>query len=91
MSDSTAIVLTAECTEPPADGAGRRCSSAGSAVLLFTGLQGVEFEEGWMARAIGAPTAGGRSFEYFVVGEELRNVKVRQMCFQSIGGITLRC
>ena len=37
---------------------------------MYSGLEGVTFQKGWMAKAVGTPTSGGKSFEYFVVGEE---------------------
>ena len=70
MSDSLAIVTTADGAEPPADGAGRRRTSLDGAVPLYSGLEHVEFQKGWMAKAIGAPTSGGKEFTYYVVAVE---------------------
>ena len=70
MSVSTAVSTIADGTEPPADNGGRRRSSVGGAVSLYSGLEGVTFQKGWMEKAVGTPTSGGKSFEYFVVGEE---------------------
>ena len=74
MAESTAIVaadvLSAAGAEPPAEGSGRRRSNVGGDPPLISGLEGVEFQSQWMAKAIGVPTSGGKEFTYYVVGAE---------------------